>query len=233
VTSPKSAPSRRPRAYTHDPIRIRPSCPSPEVQGNSYNYRLAKCIPENVAVEHIEGRRRRRSSDGRSKPQGKAVLAFGTKGGRPHPDVSLVFGEITSAPATPVVTTPGPPPPPPPPHRVLRLQQPRPSPPAGPRCCVLLALPPLARLAPPPPLCLLPRPTFRSPPRLPRPRVRLLHPSPHPTAPHPPSLAPRSTTRRRRPSAPPSPLLRTSLASLPRACALAPCVLRSPSGRAA
>jgi ubiquitin carboxyl-terminal hydrolase 10 len=108
VTSPKSAPSRRPRAYTHDPIRIRPSCPSPEVQGNSYNYRLAKCIPENVAVEHIEGRRRRRSSDGRSKPQGKAVLAFGTKGGRPHPDVSLVFGEITSAPATPVVTSPVP-----------------------------------------------------------------------------------------------------------------------------
>ncbi|BEI86095.1 hypothetical protein CcaverHIS002_0603820 [Cutaneotrichosporon cavernicola] len=108
VTSPKAAPSRRQRRYTHDPIRIRPSRPSLEDHGNSYNYRLAKGIPQNVAVERVDGVCRRRSCVSRSKPFGKALLAFGIKGGRPLPHVSIVFGEVTSAPPTPVVTSPVP-----------------------------------------------------------------------------------------------------------------------------
>ncbi|GMK59911.1 hypothetical protein CspeluHIS016_0901280 [Cutaneotrichosporon spelunceum] len=114
VTSPKAAPSRRPRRYTHDPIRIRPSRPSPDDQGNSYDQCLAKCIPQSVAVEHVDGVYRRRSCVSRSKPLGRALLAFGIQGGRPLPKTTIVFGEITSAPITPVVTPPVPSPAPPP-----------------------------------------------------------------------------------------------------------------------
>lgn len=111
VTSPTSAPSssRRPRAFVHDPIRIRPFRPSLEEQGNSYDSRLAARIPESVAVERIEGVRRRRSVVGRDKPRGRAVLAVGIKGGRTPPAINLVFGDITSAPVTPPVVASPPP----------------------------------------------------------------------------------------------------------------------------
>ncbi|RSH82459.1 uncharacterized protein EHS24_007433 [Apiotrichum porosum] len=152
VASPSTA---QPKAKTSDPLYLRSSRPSLEVDGNSYAASLAAAIPEAVSTMAMAGVTRKRSAAGHAQPRGKAVYAVGIAGGRVAPPVSLTFGTISEvlevtpvvAPVpipipTPVATVPASASAPP------RPASPSPAPAPAPAPAPVAAAPPKAKVAP-------------------------------------------------------------------------------------